>query len=663
MHRKRHASRGPVSGAPEKLPTQPQAASRLFPIFISNRLLGWLALGNVFVLTFLLCCHKIYEADIGFHLRAGQWILEHGRWPETDPFTYTVSDHAYIDAHWLYQLALVALYRLGGAAALVLAHAILIVAAFGLAALVSWQSLRSPLALAGLLLLGILASELRFLLRPEVLTWLFLSLVVLVLERHARGKTGPLWALPLIHLIWVNIEGLFVLGWVVIGCYVLGDLLRERRLDRRLAAWGIASLLATLVNPYFLRGVLFPLTLLTRLDKQNVFSQSISELASPWQAGLALPWSAWAYYVMAVMLLAGLALTWRKRHPREFLLALVFFGLSVQAIRNIPLFVLVGMPILAGCLQDAAQLFANFSRRNKKSRTALPSRRTVWLPLAELIVLLVALGLSLRITTNAYYIAARRPNRFGFTFSAEDLPVKAAAFMRANGLNGKIFNHLNDGGYLMWQLPQPVFIDGRLEVIGEDFYSEYQKASQKDGLLPVLEKYGAEVVVFPYQAAVSWVQQLRRAAQWRLVYYDDLSVVYARTDIYPQLAEAGFPAVSPNGLPAPVPADVRDGLLHAPRVGGVEPWLQGFWQTPPLPRESINYGIFYYYLDKLDIAEAYLLDALRASRGEYIEVYLNLGSVYTNAKQNDLAAFCYQVALAEKEIPLARERLERLRAP
>jgi tetratricopeptide (TPR) repeat protein len=657
MNRKKHTSHNPHGAFSNKQPAQPKTDSRS-----SNQLLGWFALAGVFILAFILCCHKIYEADIGFHLRAGQWILDHGRWPETDAFTYTVSGHAYIDVQWLYQIALVGLYRLGGAAGLVLAHAILTVMAFGVATFVSWQKFRSPLVIAGLLLLGILASELRFMLRPEIVTWLFLSIVVLILERHAARRAASLWILPLTLLAWVNIEGLFVLGWVVVGCYWLGNLLQERRLDRSLTIWGSASVAVTLINPYFLQGVLFPLTLLTRLNKENVFGGSISEFVSPWQLNLDLPWSTWAYYILAGMLLIGLALTWRKRHPRELLLALAFFILSAQAIRNIPLFALVAMPILAGCLQDVAQMLSN--RRNKKSRGVLFSSAPRWLRLGEALVLLLAIGLSLRVATNAYYIAARRPNRFGFEFSAADLPVRAAAFMRANGLSGKIFNHLNDGGYLMWQLPQPVFIDGRLEVIGEDFYQEYQQAYQKDGLLPLLQKYDAQVAVFPYQAAVSWLQQLRHTEQWRLVYYDDLSVVYARTDIYPQLAEAAFPASSPNGLPVPVPAAMRDGLLHAPRAGGLEPWLQGFWQTPQLPRETINDGIFYYYLDKLELAEAYLLDALQTSRGKYIEVYLNLGSVYYNAKQNDLAAFCYRTALAENpDIPLARERLERLTSP
>jgi tetratricopeptide (TPR) repeat protein len=210
--------------------------------------------------------------------------------------------------------------------------------------------------------------------------------------------------------------------------------------------------------------------------------------------------------------------------------------------------------------------------------------------------------------------AARRPNRFGFDVSAADLPVKAVSFMRARGISGRIFNHMNYGGYLMWQLSEPVFIDGRLEVMGEAFYQEYQTAGQKNQFLLLLKRYDAQVAIFPYQAAVSWLQQLRAAPEWRLVYYDDQSVIYVRADAYPQLAEAVFPTLTPGGLAIPVPAETRARLLYAPRAGGLGCWSEGFWRKPVLPRETINRGIFYYYLDQLDAAEAFLLDALQASQ-------------------------------------------------
>ncbi len=38
---------------------------------------------------------------MGFHLRAGQWILQNHAFPDKDLFTYTVNQNDYVDLHWL----------------------------------------------------------------------------------------------------------------------------------------------------------------------------------------------------------------------------------------------------------------------------------------------------------------------------------------------------------------------------------------------------------------------------------------------------------------------------------------------------------------------------------------------------------------------------------
>ena len=129
--------------------------------------LGWAALGAVFALVAVLAWRAVGELDLGFHLRAGEWILAN-RWPRLDPFTYTVSDRAYVDLHWLYQVALVGLFRLGGSAALVAAHAALILAAFAVVARLAWDRLRSVGGVAALLVPGVRPNIVNFVTRGSV---------------------------------------------------------------------------------------------------------------------------------------------------------------------------------------------------------------------------------------------------------------------------------------------------------------------------------------------------------------------------------------------------------------------------------------------------------------------------------------------------------------
>jgi len=43
----------------------------------------------LFLAIFAMAARISVDSDTWWHLRAGQWILEHGRLPDTDPFSYT----------------------------------------------------------------------------------------------------------------------------------------------------------------------------------------------------------------------------------------------------------------------------------------------------------------------------------------------------------------------------------------------------------------------------------------------------------------------------------------------------------------------------------------------------------------------------------------------
>jgi tetratricopeptide (TPR) repeat protein len=211
----------------------------------------------------------------------------------------------------------------------------------------------------------------------------------------------------------------------------------------------------------------------------------------------------------------------------------------------------------------------------------------------------------------------------------------------------------------MWKLREQVFIDGRLEVMGEEFYQEYLTAAREGNLLNLLDKYNADIVIFPYLTNVSWLQQLRRAPIWRLAYYDTTSVIYTRANANMHIPVPKKPETTPSGLE--IPLQSRGEMLYLKRHTGFSHWLQGFFKTRRFPVETMNLGIFFYFFDQLDEAEAFLLDALKTSRGSYYETYNNLGAVYFKKKMYKEAAFCYQAVLREqpKNI-IARDRLKQI---
>ena len=92
------------------------------------------------------------------------------------------------------------------------------------------------------------------------------------------------WLLPLVQLAWVNSHGLFVLGPLMLVFALVDAALRRGALAAERIRWWqtvvpacVATGLACLVNPYGLRGAIYPLELAGTMSNP-IFSHSIAEL-------------------------------------------------------------------------------------------------------------------------------------------------------------------------------------------------------------------------------------------------------------------------------------------------------------------------------------------------------------------------------------------------
>src|SRR5450755_1779601 len=70
------------------------------------------------------------DPDLWWHLRTGQWIVETGHIPHTDPFSFTRAGHAWVSHEWLSEVLFYELWKQGGAAALIVFSAIITAAGF-----------------------------------------------------------------------------------------------------------------------------------------------------------------------------------------------------------------------------------------------------------------------------------------------------------------------------------------------------------------------------------------------------------------------------------------------------------------------------------------------------------------------------------------------------
>jgi hypothetical protein len=589
-----------------------------------------------FILLLLLAARKIDSYDVGFHLKGGQWICEHFSWPQKDTYTYTQSDRDYLDSNGLYQVLLYSFYAVFGYSSLTFLNIAVIFVFFVLLWLLLRQTSAPQWGKCLVLLASIFLMERRFIVRPEIFSWLYFITTLNILESRRKQTQNLLFLLPLIQWLWVNTEGLFMLGWVAMAAYWLSGRIHEKRFDPILTRYFFLSLAVDILNPYGFKGLMFPFTLWTRLQASSLYKQNIVEFYSPWHmlATQNLHFDSHLYiflfFVFSLLSSLLMILTFRQRKFHELFLFGVFLLLACTAVRNIPLFVPIAAPLLLAGLAD----------EKIKSRFAWLENRKMALGLTLLIGLL-----GMRVATNAYYASDRRVDRIGFGLDAEELPVGAALFLSQNQLNGRLLNDLDSGGWLDWQAPQPTFIDGRLEVPEDAFYQQYRESFQPGGLFPLLIRYQPQLVVINYNASRIWMEQLMHFSDWRLIYVDSCSAIYAHEGYALQCAPLNFESILENqGITNELDDAIYQQIDQMPPQP-FQTWIQGFYRFQNYPMGLLNLGLFSMKYDQSMEARLLFLKGLKEAGGGDEEIYYNLAVANLHLGNLDLGRLCLQDTL------------------
>jgi hypothetical protein len=106
-------------------------------------------------------------------------------------------------------------------------------------------------------------------------------------------------------------------------------------------------------------------------------------------------------------------------------------------------------------------------------------------------------------------------------------PASELAAARQAGLTGPVFNDYDFGGYLIFERVAP-FVDGRIDLYGDDFMRAYAAAlaAEGDALPSLLDRYRiAWTLLKPDEPAVA---ALDRNPGWERVYADPSAVVHRR---------------------------------------------------------------------------------------------------------------------------------------
>ncbi len=381
-----------------------------------------------FVLFFL---HGVVnlDPDFGWHLRMGQLILAKGI-PKTDPFSYTMPSYPFVDHEWGSNVLIALLYPLVGMVGLSSIFAFL--ATFSL--VFSYKqipNLSRPFSLIPVLL----AQSVLFAfsgIRTQIITWFFFSLLLVFIFNEKMWRRWRL-ALPFLFFIWANMHGGFFVGIVAIGACVGLKAFQKKTIDLVDFAVLLMSILATVVNPYGWR-VWWEVWM-------QVSDNSLRWTIFEWlPAVFTLNGPLWVFIAFSTSIL----LRYRSKigvvRSTFFLLFLLSGILSV---RNIPLWILIGIPTTSVTLSLFFQ--EAISRQNGENRFRKASRAFF---LIVLVFILLQMILDFRTM---------------FASSKSFYPEQAVRYLQSHAFSGQVFSEYGWGGYLIWKFPEKkVFVDGRM---------------------------------------------------------------------------------------------------------------------------------------------------------------------------------------------------------
>jgi hypothetical protein len=460
----------------------------------------------------------VADPDIWWHIRVGQWILEHHTFPHNGIFSAFGETHPWAAYSWGFEVIVATLNRLGlmGISIFVIAFDIILVLVIFLAARFFsrnfwWAWFLSAVAVWAMDLNRVNVA------RPVSISILLFTLeLVLIFRAQQTGNVKYLYWLPLLFLVWANFHIQFIYGLVLPGLLAAVTSVEhwvtaQRSADEGVAdesqvlrpaiLWAIfaACVAATLANPYTigLYRVIFSYT-------QSTFAyNAIVEFRAP-------NFRQVPHYIQVLLLAAAFFAIGRRRIDSYKLALLTITSLvSFRSVRDVWFACIPAAVIIAYSVRKTGE-----AAGDDNSAFGIRFRHLGPVLAGALFVIVLSAadnGLS---------------NRALLQTVQNSYPLDAVKFIQEHHFPGPLYNNFNWGGFLIGSLPDyPVSIDGRTDLYGDDYFQqEIQTLMGRRPQDQALDR--ANLVLLPSNVPLSSI--LQSSSQFKLVYTDNMAKVFVR---------------------------------------------------------------------------------------------------------------------------------------
>ena len=495
---------------------------------------------------------NIYDYDVWFHIKAGEYMLQNLVVLSTDVFSYTALGSPWVAHEWLFEVLLYIVFAVGSFTGVALFKALILCATFALYLRhFSRSSLNLFVGTVLLTLASILARE-RFIERPELITYLFSAAFIVMLETIRRNRTGfirwreeRLWLFPALMVLWANFHSGAIFAIAICGAYASGEILSA--LKRELISGkkrGVREILCesikirvffTLLVVTFIVGFINPNT-------YQVYTYPFLALDISAQSGLNLAeytkplWALDSLFfisliISAVIIVVNIIFNSRNVVIAHVMLFIFFSTLALKYNRNIAIWAIVVVPFVAFYIEEIISFWPSvipkspFKGEGLGPRAGRPKRVGKLRKLAYLLAVIVSVSMAA-----PFFVRSIEAGRWGPGIEEGRFPEAAVQFLDAHSIDGNMYNSYEFGGYLLWRSypERMVYIDGR-----SDIYTDLLMEQRKFAILgfeKLVEHYDINYLIMSYSpSTVKYVNPNPVfGRELALVWFDDVSMLYLR---------------------------------------------------------------------------------------------------------------------------------------
>lgn len=450
----------------------------------------------IFILLLIMALRTPLDTDMWWHLRAGEETWTNRQIYSIDTFSYTRQGQEWLNHSWLSQVLMFLLFRSGGYLALSIWVAVSAVLSMSL---IYFQMDGHSLLRGAILILAGAVAGVVWSPRPQLMSLVMFGLTSYILYLYKWEKRNLLVYLIPVFIIWGNLHGGYVLGIILLGSTIFGELLNKIFPGkksyppdwgeiRNLVLWSFACLLAVLINPFGIGMWKIPFNTVGITALQDL----ISEWASPDFHQLFQQPMLW----MLFLVIFALGKSKKSIDGTDLVSLIVFSWLAFTARRNFGPFSMISAPIISRHLSSILDNWKASNTENDNNwhkflsspEGKIPQNTKNWINMTILGLLLITAGWKAITVTQESFVLEKEKDIF---------PTQAVEILQKDLAPGRIFNEYNWGGYLIWHLRDyQIFVDGRTDLYGDEIIWEWSDVlNAKPGWEEKLETRGVDYLL------------------------------------------------------------------------------------------------------------------------------------------------------------------------